>query len=79
MKEVGELAKILSMINAWDRRKVDEPDFLARLNGFKAARLEFEKNLDSDFLLVYGLSIINNCCFFIRNVSYFVGCFSFYF
>lgn len=54
-------------LNAWDKKRMDEPDYGIRLTAYQTItqRVRDSKDICVDFLL----PIIHNCCFFIINVS----------
>lgn len=59
-------AQLISRLNAFDAKWVEQPDFNQRLDGFKEVH-ELLGNGEIDFDL--GVIIIHNCFHFIRTVS----------
>lgn len=59
-------AHLISKLNAFDAKWVEQPDFNQRLDGFKEVHEMLEKGqIDSDL----GVIIIHNCFHFLRTVS----------
>jgi U3 small nucleolar RNA-associated protein 20 len=59
-------AQLISKLNAFDAKWVEQPDFNQRLDGFKEVHEMLEKGqVDLDL----GVIIIHNCFHFIRTVS----------
>jgi U3 small nucleolar RNA-associated protein 20 len=59
-------AQLISKLNAFDAKWVEQPDFNQRLDGFKEVHEMLEKGqIDLDL----GVIIIHNCFHFIRTVS----------
>jgi hypothetical protein len=59
-------AQLISRLNAFDAKWVEQPDFIQRLDGFK----EVHEMLDNGRIdLDLGVIIIHNCFHFIRTVS----------
>ena len=63
----SELAAMIEKLNSWDARKTDEPDFLRRLEAFKEINAVIIGSAEPDVDLL--LAVVNNCCYFIHNVS----------
>jgi U3 small nucleolar RNA-associated protein 20 len=59
-------AQLISRLNAFDAKWVEQPDFNQRLDGFKEVH-ELLENGEIDLDL--GVIIIHNCFHFIRTVS----------
>ncbi|XP_017792054.1 PREDICTED: small subunit processome component 20 homolog [Habropoda laboriosa] len=55
---------LLSDLNAWDRRWIDQPDFQKRLDAFSEINNAIEKN---EITLEFGIAIIYNCYYFLKN------------
>lgn len=57
----------LLQLNAWDPKRVEEPDYLRRLAGFREVNsvIKSMTTLDSQFLH----AVLMNSCFFIKSVS----------
>ena len=55
-------------MNAWNKRRLDEPDFDARLDGFSDADQFLVTMETPDTELIQML--IHNCTYFLANVSY---------
>lgn len=51
-------------LNAYDRRAMDEPNYMVRLEGYKEADRMLGASLDATLLLL----LVHNCCFFINHV-----------
>ncbi|KAL5010991.1 hypothetical protein ScPMuIL_013296 [Solemya velum] len=66
-ESMKDVALLVEQLNAWDRKRMDEPDYGVRLTAFQTItqRLRDLKAVCVDFLL----PIIYNCCFFIINVD----------
>lgn len=59
-------AELISRLNAFDAKWVEQPDFNERLEGFNEVHKMLEKGqIDLDL----GVIIIHNCYHFIRTVS----------
>jgi len=59
-------AQLISKLNAFDAKWVEQPDFNQRLDGFKEVHDMLEKGqIDVEL----GVIIIHNCLHFIRTVS----------
>lgn len=58
---------MVSQLNSWDKRKAEEPDYLARLEAFSQFNSlvsgQTEPNVD------VLLPVVHNCCHFIHAVS----------
>jgi U3 small nucleolar RNA-associated protein 20 len=68
-EEMDQLAKIVSSLNAYDKRWVEQPDFDSRLDAFKTVQgLLDEGKLSVDL----GVIVIHHCFYVIRSVSYFI-------
>jgi U3 small nucleolar RNA-associated protein 20 len=59
-------SQLISKLNAFDAKWVEQPDFNQRLDGFKAVHEMLEKG---QIDLELGVIIIHNCFHFIRTVS----------
>lgn len=59
-------AQLISKLNAFDAKWVEQPDFNQRLDGFKEVHDMLEKG---QIDLELGVIIIHNCFHFIRTVS----------
>lgn len=57
------------MLNSWNAKRVDEPDYAQRLDGFKRARESFSSLIGQKSFISHGLIVVHNCCFFIAHVS----------
>nr|XP_034172664.1 small subunit processome component 20 homolog [Osmia lignaria] len=55
---------LISALNAWDRRWIDQPDFQKRLDAFSEINNAVEKN---EITLEFGIAIIHNCYYFLKN------------
>ncbi|CAK9797535.1 Small subunit processome component 20 homolog [Anthophora quadrimaculata] len=55
---------LISDLNAWDRRWIDQPDFQRRLDAFSEINNAIEKN---EITLEFGIAIIHNCYYFLKN------------
>ena len=55
-------SEILSQLNAWDARRVDEPDYDARLAGFSSAKLLIQQG---ELQTEEVLPILHNCIHFV--------------
>lgn len=68
-EELSQVATIVREINAWDLKRVDQPDFEKRLDAFKKVKLlADEDKLHVDLALI----VLHNCFYFVRCVSYFI-------
>ncbi|CAL7939981.1 unnamed protein product [Xylocopa violacea] len=56
--------ELLSAVNAWDRRWIDQPDFQKRLDAFSEINNAIEKD---EITLEFGVAIIYNCYYFLKN------------
>ena len=56
--------ELISALNAWDRRWLDQPDFQRRLNAFSEINNATEKN---EITLEFGIGIIHNCYYILKN------------
>lgn len=56
--------KILTDLNAWDNKWIDQPDFERRLDAFKEVNTLLEEDA---LMLEFGSAIIYNCFFFLKN------------
>ncbi|CAN7995062.1 unnamed protein product, partial [Ixodes hexagonus] len=64
----AELATFVNKVNSWNRRFAEEPDYQARLEGFRMAAALLDQYKDApDVPLV--LSVVYNCTFTIRAVD----------
>lgn len=63
----SHLLFFLLQLNAWDPKRVEEPDYLRRLAGFREVNsvIKSMTTLDSQFLH----AVLMNSCFFIKSVS----------
>ncbi|XP_066592766.1 small subunit processome component 20 homolog [Prorops nasuta] len=59
-------SEILIELNAWDSKWIDQPDFQKRLDAFTKINELLEANM---LTLDFGVAIIYNCFFFIKNES----------
>ena len=59
-------AQLISKLNAFDAKWVEQPDFNQRLDGFKEVHDMLEKG---QINVELGVIIIHNCFHFIRTVS----------
>lgn len=55
---------ILTALNAWDPRWIDQPDFQKRLDAFGEINNMVEKNA---IMLEFGVAVIYNCFYFLRT------------
>ncbi|XP_003702176.2 small subunit processome component 20 homolog [Megachile rotundata] len=55
---------LISALNAWDRKWVDQPDFQKRLDAFSEINNAIEKN---EITLEFGVAIIHNCYYFLKT------------
>ncbi|KAH9508651.1 U3 snoRNP protein [Bulinus truncatus] len=62
-----ETAALMGQLNAWDRKKVEEPDYIVRLQAFSQlnTKITGEETADADLLF----PVIHNCCHFIYAVD----------
>lgn len=58
--------RILTALNAWDRRWIDQPDFQKRLDAFQEINGIIERNA---ITLEFGVAIIYNCYYFLKTES----------
>ncbi|KOX69407.1 Small subunit processome component 20 like protein [Melipona quadrifasciata] len=56
--------ELISALNAWDRRWLDQPDFQRRLDAFSKINNATEKN---EITLEFGIGIIHNCYYILKN------------
>ncbi len=61
-----KFSEILTKLNSWDARRIDEPDYIVRLEAFDVAKetMTSSKEPSVDLLLM----LLHNCCYFITNV-----------
>ncbi|XP_012535697.1 small subunit processome component 20 homolog [Monomorium pharaonis] len=57
---------LLAMLNAWDHRWVDQPDFQKRLDAFNLINDMTERNA---ITLEFGATVIHNCFYFLKTES----------
>ncbi|XP_067207673.1 small subunit processome component 20 homolog isoform X2 [Linepithema humile] len=57
---------ILTMLNAWDYKWIDQPDFQKRLDAFGKISTMVEKNT---ITLEFGVIVIHNCFYFLKTES----------
>lgn len=57
---------LISELNAWDRRWIDQPDFQRRLDAFSEIIAAAKRN---EITLEFGIAIIYNCYYFLKNES----------
>ncbi|XP_076242844.1 small subunit processome component 20 homolog [Calliopsis andreniformis] len=55
---------IISALNAWDRRWIDQPDFQKRLDAFTEIKNAVEQD---SITLEFGIAVIYNCYYILRN------------
>ncbi|XP_076171321.1 small subunit processome component 20 homolog [Ptiloglossa arizonensis] len=55
---------LITALNAWDRRWLDQPDFQKRLDAFTVINNAIEKD---EITLEFGIAIIYNCYYFLKN------------
>ncbi|XP_011686919.1 PREDICTED: small subunit processome component 20 homolog isoform X2 [Wasmannia auropunctata] len=65
-REVMTCYKILAMLNAWDHRWIDQPDFQERLNAFELIGDMARRNA---IPLEFGVTVIHNCFYFLKTES----------
>ncbi|KAF3425764.1 hypothetical protein E2986_10060 [Frieseomelitta varia] len=56
--------ELISALNAWDRRWLDQPDFQRRFDAFSEINNATEKN---EITLEFGIGIIHNCYYILKN------------
>ncbi|XP_048263672.1 small subunit processome component 20 homolog isoform X2 [Bombus terrestris] len=56
--------ELISALNAWDRRWLDQPDFQKRLDAFSEINNAIEKD---EITLEFGIAIIYNCYYILKN------------
>lgn len=57
---------VLTALNAWDHRWIDQPDFQKRLDAFGEINNMVEKN---SITLEFGVAVIYNCFYFLKTES----------
>ncbi|XP_063970096.1 small subunit processome component 20 homolog [Lytechinus pictus] len=65
---LDDIARTVSRLNAWDRKRLDEPDYTLRLKAFRLANQMLEDNsqkLDVRFFT----PLIHNCFYFILKID----------
>ena len=65
-EQLQSSAELISKLNAFDAKWVEQPDFNQRLDGFKQVQEMIEKE---EIYLELGAIIIHNCYYVIREVS----------
>ncbi|XP_053970584.1 small subunit processome component 20 homolog [Hylaeus volcanicus] len=55
---------VISALNSWDRRWIDQPDFQRRLDAFTEINNAIEKD---EITLEFGVAVIYNCYYFLKN------------
>lgn len=63
-KELKFTARIVLLLNAWDKRWVEQPDYEKRLDAFKELKQEIES--PTGLSLDLGILVIFNCFYFLR-------------
>uniref|UniRef100_A0A2C9JTH6 Uncharacterized protein n=1 Tax=Biomphalaria glabrata TaxID=6526 RepID=A0A2C9JTH6_BIOGL len=60
------ISSLIDQLNAWDKRKVEEPDFILRLQAFNQLNTKIaDEEPNADLLL----PVIHNCCHFIDAID----------
>ena len=64
--EIHQVFTLISDLNSWDAKRVDQPDFDRRLEAYKKIKtLTLEKNLNTDLAFI----VLHNSFYFVRCVS----------
>jgi len=66
----ASLGELVSSLNAWDRKRIDEPDFDVRLKAHKEINAILSKGTPPSTDWVY--LVLYNCFHFVRKVSDFL-------
>ncbi|KAL4233743.1 hypothetical protein ACF0H5_008423 [Mactra antiquata] len=61
------LASIVHQLNSWDQTRMDEPNYMLRLEGYRSATTLLRDMVTIDTRIC--LTLTYNCCFFIRTVE----------
>uniref|UniRef100_A0A1I8QDT5 Uncharacterized protein n=1 Tax=Stomoxys calcitrans TaxID=35570 RepID=A0A1I8QDT5_STOCA len=64
-KELKFTARIMMLLNAWDKRWIEQPDYEKRLDAIKELKERMETPLGLDLDL--GILVIFNCFYFLRH------------
>ncbi|XP_075166335.1 small subunit processome component 20 homolog [Haematobia irritans] len=64
-KQLKFTARIMILLNAWDKRWLEQPDYEKRLDAFKELKLQIETPEGMDLDL--GILVIFNCFYFLRH------------
>ncbi|XP_064596875.1 small subunit processome component 20 homolog [Liolophura sinensis] len=64
---LSNVAELVTQLNSWDKRRMEEPDYNIRLSAFQTINTTVKEmtKIDTDFLF----PIIHNSCFFIVRVD----------
>ncbi|XP_053397711.1 small subunit processome component 20 homolog [Mercenaria mercenaria] len=66
-EDLKPLGVIVQRLNSWDRTRMDEPDYMLRLEGYRSATSLLKSMVAMDTRIC--LTLIYNCCFFISTVE----------
>ncbi|XP_063423263.1 small subunit processome component 20 homolog isoform X1 [Mytilus trossulus] len=66
-ENLEKIASVVTELNSWDPKRLEEPDYLRRLAGFREinSTIKSMTTLDTRFLH----AVLVNCCFFIKMVD----------
>lgn len=66
-QDLQPLCQIVKQLNSWDHTRMDEPDYMKRLEGYRAASTLIKSLTSVDTRVCYTL--LHNCCFFVCTVD----------